>query len=115
MANENNYMHKSWWKILCVILLVYTVIGGFLMKAPYLPALDETVRNLYFHVCMWFTMMFLFTFSVVNAIKYLRTFNIKYDIYARQFAVVGIVFGLLGYATGIIWMSYTWADPNNPS
>ena len=29
--------------------------------------------------------------------------------------VVGIVFGLLGYATGTIWMSYTWADPNNPA
>lgn len=115
MANENNYMHKSWWKILCVILLFYTVIGGFLMKAPHLPALEETVRNLYFHVCMWFTMMILFTFSVVHSILYLRTFNIKYDIYSRQFAVVGIVFGLLGYATGIIWMSYTWADPNNPS
>jgi heme exporter protein C len=116
MANENNnYMHKSWWKILCVILLLYVVIGGFLMKAPYLPALEETVRNLYFHVCMWFTMMILFTFSVVHSIRYLRTFNIKYDIYSRQFAAVGIVFGLLGYATGIIWMSYTWADPNNPS
>jgi heme exporter protein C len=24
-----------------------------------------------------------------------------------------MVFGLLGYATGMIWMSYTWADPNN--
>ena len=28
--------------------------------------------------------------------------------------LVGIVFGVLGYATGAIWMSYTWADPNNP-
>ena len=61
------------------------------------------------------TMMTLFTISVVNAIRYLRTLNHKYDIYARQFAVVGIVFGLLGYATGSIWMSYTWADPNNPT
>ena len=49
---------------------------------------------------MWFAMMILFTISVVNAIRYLRTFNMKYDIYARQFAVVGIVFGLLGYITG---------------
>jgi len=27
---------------------------------------------------------------------------------------MGIIFGLLGYATGIIWLSYTWVDPNNP-
>jgi heme exporter protein C len=115
MIDKKNYMHKSWWKIASIILLIYTFIGGFLMKVPTLPALQETIRNLYFHVCMWFAMMILFTVSVVNAIKYLRTFNLKYDIYARQFAVVGIVMGVLGYATGAIWMTYTWADPNNPA
>lgn len=115
MSGTTNYMHKSWWKIASVILLIYTFIGGFLFKVPELPALEETIRNLYFHVCMWFAMMILFTVSVVNAIKYLRTFNLKYDIYARQYAIVGIVFGLLGYITGAIWASYTWADPNQPA
>lgn len=115
MTNEKNYMYKSWWKILSVLLLVYTVVAGLLLKVPDLPALEETVRNLYFHVCMWFAMMILFTVSLVNSIRYLRTFNIKYDIAARQYTVVGIVFGLLGYATGTIWLSYTWADPNNPA
>lgn len=108
-------MHKSWWKILSVVLLVYTFTAGLLLKVPILPALEETIRNLYFHVCMWFAMMILFTVSVVNAVKYLRTLNHKYDIYARHYAVVGIVMGTLGYATGAIWMSYTWADPNNPA
>ncbi len=108
-------MHKSWWKVLAVALLLYTFIAGFLGKVPHLPPLQETIRNLYFHVCMWFAMMILFTISVVNAIKYLRTFKLKYDIYARHFAVAGIVFGLLGYVTGAIWASYTWADPNKPA
>ncbi|MES1198062.1 MAG: cytochrome c biogenesis protein CcsA [Chitinophagaceae bacterium] len=108
-------MHKSWWKIASVVLLLYTFTGGLLLPVPRLPALEETIRNLYFHVCMWFAMMILFTVSVVNAIRYLRTFNLKYDINARHYATVGIVFGLLGYATGSIWMSYTWADPNNPA
>lgn len=107
-------MHKSWWKITAILLLLYTFVMGFLGNVPKLPLLQETIRNLYFHVCMWFAMMILFTISVVNAIKYLRTMQLKYDIYARQFAVVGIVFGLLGYATGAIWASYTWADPNKP-
>lgn len=115
MANEKNYMYKSWWKITSVILLVYTFIAGLLTKVPDLPALEETSRNLYFHVCMWFAMMILFTISVVNSVRYLRTFNLKYDLYARQFATTGIFFGILGYATGTIWMSYTWADPNNPA
>ena len=108
-------MYKSWWKIASILLLIYTFIAGLLFTVPHLPALQETVRNLYFHVCMWFAMMILFTVSVINAVRYLRTFDIKYDIFSRQYATVGIVFGLLGYATGAIWMSYTWADPNNSS
>src|SRR5690606_22090319 len=98
-----------------MLLLVYTCVAGFLWNVPRLPLLQETIRNLYFHVCMWFTMMILFTISVVNAIRYLNTLNLKYDIYARQFAVVAIVFGVLGYSTGAIWAAYTWADPNKPA
>src|SRR2546421_230032 len=41
-------MHKSWWKILCVILLIYTFTAGLLMNVPRLPALSETIRNIYF-------------------------------------------------------------------
>src|SRR5690349_951519 len=114
MTDRKNYMYRSWWKITGVLLLIYTFTAGFLMDVPRLAALQETIRNLYFHVCMWFAMMILFTVSVVNAVRYLRTFNIKYDIYARQYAVIGIVFGVLGYATGAIWSAYTWADPNVP-
>lgn len=107
-------MKKNWWKIVSVLLLVYTIIGGFLLEVPRLTILNETIRNLYFHVCMWFAMMILFTVSVVNAIKYLNKQNLRYDILSKEYAVVGIVFGLLGYATGAIWASFTWADPNKP-
>lgn len=110
-------MKQSWWKILCVLLLVYTLTAGMgiLWKndVPRLPQLQETIRNLYFHVCMWFAMMILFIVSVVNAVKFLRTNDLGFDILSRQYAVMGIVFGLLGYSTGAIWMSYTWADPND--
>lgn len=106
-------MAISWWKNCCVSLLIYTFITGLLTDVPDLPQLGETIRNLYFHVCMWFAMMIFFIVSVAYAIKYLRGYNLKYDIYSRVFAAVGIFFGVLGYLTGIIWMSYTWADPNN--
>ena len=108
-------MKKNWWKILCVVLLIYTIVGGLLLDVPRVMILNETIRNLYFHVCMWFAMMILFTVSVVNAIKYLNKTDLKYDLLSRQYAAVGVVLGILGYATGAIWASFTWADPNNPA
>lgn len=108
-------MYRSWWKALSVALLVYTFIAGLLIEVPRLPQLQETIRNLFFHVCMWFGMMILFTISFVQAIFYLRNNKLVHDIASRQYAGVGILFGLLGYLTGSIWMSYTWADPNNPA
>ena len=104
------YMRRTWWKIACVILLVYTVIGGFLFSVPAREILHETIRNLYFHVCMWFGMMILFTASVVYAIKYLRSQKLIHDIYSVNLAKTGILFGILGYATGIVWASFTWTE-----
>src|SRR5688572_25559483 len=108
-------MKKNWWKILCVVLLVYTLIAGLLFDVPRVMILNETIRNLYFHVSMWFSMMILFIISVVNAVKYLNKEDLKYDSVSRQYAGTGILLGLLGYSTGAIWMSFTWADPNNPA
>jgi heme exporter protein C len=112
-------MKNWWWKILSIALLLYTIIAGLnvfnitVFEVPRLRILHESIRNLYFHVCMWFSMMILFTASVVNAVRYLRSNNLKYDIISRQYAGVGLLLGLLGYATGMIWASYTWVDPNN--
>ncbi|MEO5682360.1 MAG: cytochrome c biogenesis protein CcsA [Chitinophagaceae bacterium] len=103
-------MRKSWWKIVCVCLLVYTVAGGLLFNMPAREILHETIRNMFFHVCMWFAMMILFTTSVVYSIKYLRTQKLQHDIYAVNFAKTGILFGVLGYATGAVWAKYTWTE-----
>ena len=108
-------MRKSWWKILSFLLLAYTFIGGFLLDVPRLPILNETIRNLYFHVSMWFAMMAMFIVSVVYSIKYLGTLNHTYDIFASKFAAVGCLFGILGYATGTIWANYTWLTDQNQS
>ena len=101
-------LRQNWWKILCVVLLVYTIIFGFLGHVPAKPILNETIRNLYFHVAMWFGMMVLFTVSVVYSILYLRTNNPLQDIYALEYAKGGILFGCLGLVTGSIWARFTW-------
>ena len=64
-------MKGLWWKILTIVLVLYVIIGGLLFPVPRLPILNETIRNLYFHVPMWFGMMILLLASVVSSIQYL--------------------------------------------
>lgn len=101
-------IRQTWWKILCAVLLLYTVIAGFLGHVPAKPILNETIRNLYFHVAMWMAMMITLTTSVIYSIRYLRAGKPIYDIYSLEYAKTGIVFGLLGLVTGSIWARWTW-------
>jgi heme exporter protein C len=104
-------MNKSWWKIASVVLLIYTVVGGFLFDVPRLNIVNETVRALYFHVPMWFGMVVMFLVSTIYSINYLRKPLAKHDNYAVSFSNTGLLFGLLGIVTGMIWANYTWGSP----
>lgn len=103
-------IRKSWWKVLAFILLIYTCTMGFLVKVPAPPGvpLQQSIRNLFFHVPMWFGMNVLFMVSLVYAIKYLRSPNQKFDTYSLEYARSGTVFGILGLITGAIWAKYQW-------
>ena len=103
-------MRTWWWKIICIIVLAYVVVGGFLMPVPRLNILNETIRNLYFHVPMWFTMIALFTGSGIYAIKYLRSGRPGDDIYSAQMAITGIAFSVFGLLTGMEWAKFTWGE-----
>lgn len=78
------------------------------MDVPRVDNVRESIRNLYYHVPMWFGMVFLMLTSVVYSILYLKRQDLKYDIYAVQFANTAIVFGILGLTTGMIWAHFTW-------
>jgi heme exporter protein C len=101
-------MKKHWWKFLSAIILLYTVVYGFLGEVPALAILNESIRNMYFHVTMWFAMMILMIVSLVNSIRYLGDFNLKADHLAEESATVAMVFGVLGLLTGMVWAKYTW-------
>ncbi len=100
----------NWWKLLTILLVFYTIIGGLLFNVPRLPILNETIRALYFHVPMWFGMIILFFISVVYSIKYLSSNKPDHDIISIEFVNTGIVFGLLGLITGMIWAKFTWSS-----
>jgi heme exporter protein C len=103
-------MKKHWWKIFSLILLLYAVVAGFTIKVPELPIIHQTIRNLFFHVCMWFTMIVLMAVSFVNSIRYLSGFQIKHDLLSVEAARTGLVFGMLGILTGMLWARFTWGD-----
>ena len=109
-------MKKTWWKVLCVVLLFYTIIQGLMGAVPKQPILNETIRNVYFHVPLWFGMMILMTASMWFAVKYLRNGNIQDDEYSVEFANVATFFGILGFITGSLWGQFTWGDwlPKDP-
>jgi heme exporter protein C len=93
------------------VLLVYVHVGGMLFQVPHLNILNETIRALYFHVPMWFAMILLFLLSVFYAIRYLNKHQPEDDRKSVVFANVGLVFGLLGIVTGMLWANYTWGSP----
>ncbi|NNC82000.1 MAG: cytochrome c biogenesis protein CcsA [Flavobacteriales bacterium] len=70
--------------------------------------LNETIRNLNFHVPMWFSMIFLMLISFVCSIVYLRNSDQRYDMAARSAIHVGLLFACCGLATGSLWARFTW-------
>lgn len=103
-------MKKNWWKLLSVAILIFTIIAGLLSEVPRLSILNETIRNQHFHVTMWFGMIILLTGSLVYAIKHMRTGKMDFDDKSVELANAGILFGVLGLLTGMLWAKYTWGE-----
>ncbi len=97
-------------KIGAIVLLLYVHVGGLLFGVPRLDILNETIRALYFHVPMWFGMILLFVLSVYHAILYLLKPGIESDRKSVEYANVGLLFGILGIVTGMLWANYTWGS-----
>ena len=109
-------MKDYWWKVLAILLLLYGIIMGLLGPVPALPIVNETIRNVYFHVPMWFTMFVLYIVSVVYSVKYLSSANPHHDFLAVESVNVGIVFCIFGLLSGMLWANFTWGAPwpNDP-
>ena len=75
---------------------------------PFRTILYESIRNTYFHVSLWFAMLFMFITSVVFSVRYLRKFNAVDDHKALAFTTSGLLFGIMGIVTGSIWAKDTW-------
>ena len=108
MTNQNKTTGIKWWKWLGALFVLYAIIQGMLIDVPRLPILHETIRNLFYHVTMWFGMIAMMIASLVFGIRYLRTNDLDLDIRAEQCAYTGLFLGILGLATGSLWARFTW-------
>jgi heme exporter protein C len=78
------------------------------LRFPYRNILNETIRNTFFHVALWFAMFILLIAGLYHAIQYLRTGNYDHDIQSSSFNRIAIMFGVFGLITGSIWAKFTW-------
>ena len=102
--------------MVAVGLLVYQILMGLLGEVPRREILNESIRNVYFHVPMWFSMIAVLTASAYFSVRYLQKSQIEDDEKAVEYANVAILLGVLGCLTGSLWASVTWGDfwPNDP-
>lgn len=99
---------KEFYKPLAVVLIVYSLIAGLLLEVPRLPILNESIRNLYFHVPMWFVLIFQMTISLIYALKLLNDNKLPDDLFSVSAAQVGFFFSIPGILTGMLWAKVTW-------
>ena len=109
-------MKSNWWKAVAVVIMTYVIVWGLLGPVPRQPILNESIRNVSFHVPLWFAMIILLITSVTYSVRYLRKGRMDDDLIAVEFANTAILFGVLGCLTGSIWANFTWGDPwpNDP-
>lgn len=98
----------SWWKITGALLVLYALVWGLLCPVPDLAILEQSIRNLFYHVTMWFAMILLLAGSVTEGIRFLGNGDMRSDIRSAEMASVALVFGMVGIVTGMIWANRTW-------
>jgi heme exporter protein C len=109
-------MKLSWWKILTIVILSYVFVWGIAGTIPVQPILNETARNLYFHVPLWFGLIIMLLVSWIYSILYLRNGKVEHDEISTELINTSIVYSILGFITGAIWGKYTWGSylPQDP-
>lgn len=113
MPSPQSPINRRFYRIVrntVAVVLTLVILGGFLLAIPQLNILEETARNLYFHVPMWFALMAAALVSAYHSLRYLQTSDLVRDVRAREAARLAIVFGVLGIVTGMVWARFTWYE-----
>jgi heme exporter protein C len=107
---------KWWWKFLGIALMLYVLLRGLTTEVPSVDIIEQSIRNLFFHVPMWMVMMVFLLISASFGIGYLRTQKLKYDRWSLAFLESSLLLGVAGCITGSFWAKATWGAywPDDP-
>ncbi|MEJ2634850.1 MAG: cytochrome c biogenesis protein [Calditrichia bacterium] len=100
-------LNRNWWKYILGLWMTLVIVGAFLY-APPAKGLGETARILFFHVPTAWLATIAFLISAIYSILYLRTQDLKHDVWASSAAQIGLIFSILATVTGSIWASKIW-------
>ena len=107
VVNSRLYRHM---RAMVALVLTGVIVAGFLGGIPQLDILEQSARNLYFHVPMWFTLMGATILSAYHSLRYLQSGERMRDLRAREAAWLALIFGILGIVTGMVWARFTWYE-----
>ena len=99
------------YRLFGVVAAVWvTVVLALGVVAPVtnLPILEQTARNLYFHVPMWFVLYAGAVVGAWHAGRYLATGRTIHDVRSEAAWRVSTVAGIVALLTGIVWARFTW-------
>ncbi|MGB3545080.1 MAG: cytochrome c biogenesis protein CcsA [Rubrivirga sp.] len=86
------------------VSLVFAVLG----PVSQLPILEQTARNLYFHVPMWFVLYLGAVVGAWHAGRYLATGRTVHDVRSEAAWMISTVAGVVALVTGVVWARFTW-------
>ena len=94
--------------VAAAVWVTVVLVLGVLAPVTNLPILEQTARNLYFHVPMWFVLYAGAVAGAWHAGRYLATGRTVHDVRSEAAWRVSTAAGVVALLTGIVWARFTW-------
>ncbi|HEX2988308.1 MAG TPA: cytochrome c biogenesis protein CcsA [Chloroflexota bacterium] len=102
------------WRVICGLGISAVIVAAFAFVPPAQGFRDpEGARIIFFHVPMAWLAVLGFLTAMVNAVRYLRTRRLEYDVRSVAGAEMGFLFCLLATVSGAIFAKIQWGTAWN--
>ena len=94
--------------VVAAVWVTVVLVLGVVAPVTSLPILEQTARNLYFHVPMWFVLYAGAVAGAWHAGRYLATGRTVHDVRSEAAWRVSTAAGVVALLTGVVWARFTW-------